>query len=343
LQWVTASSARALFWVDPGREPELLLWAAGSAQRRRVKSGRDTVAITPEGVVQFEARFDELEPDTLYCYSIDGLTEPLGFRTAPANPDDAARFVAFGDSGTGSVYQRALFAALNTVPYGFALHLGDLAYESGSRAELQSYFFGVYGSLTQSFAVYPVAGNHDYRTQAAAPLLESFSLPDNAPAGRRERFYSFDWGAAHLVGLDTENMDAVQLDWLERDLSQNTGRWSIVFGHRPLYSSGEAGGNAGLRVALAPIFQRHSVRLVLAGHEHHYERSRPIGGVTYFVSGGGGRGTRPVSRSSFTAYSEQVLHFLFIEATPQALVVHAIDGTGREFDGTRITRQVDEN
>jgi 2',3'-cyclic-nucleotide 2'-phosphodiesterase (5'-nucleotidase family) len=51
---------------------------------------------------------------------------------------------------------------------------------------------------------------------------------------------------------------------------------------------------------LEPILRRHHVDLVLAGHDHHYERTHPIDGITYVVSGGGCKTTR-VGRSDFTA------------------------------------------
>jgi hypothetical protein len=56
------------------------------------------------------------------------------------------------------------------------------------------------------------------------------------------------------------------------------------------------------------------------------------------VTGGGGRGTRPVGHSSFTAFSEAVIHFVFVEVTGSRLVLHAIDGAGREFDQALIER-----
>jgi hypothetical protein len=72
--------------------------------------------------------------------------------------------------------------------------------------------------------------------------------------------------------------------------------------------------------------------LVLSGHDHDYERTAPLNGVTYVVTGGGGRGTRNVGHSSFTAFSQEVIHFVFVEAQGPRLVLHAIDATGREFD-----------
>ena len=108
--------------------------------------------------------------------------------------------------------------------------------------------------------------------------------------------------------------------------------WTVVFGHRPPFSSGEHGGDDAFRTHFVPVLERYQVQLVLSGHEHDYERTKILNGVTYVVTGGGGRGTRPVGRSSFTAFSEAVEHFVFVEVEGSRLVLHAIDGAGREFD-----------
>jgi hypothetical protein len=57
------------------------------------------------------------------------------------------------------------------------------------------------------------------------------------------------------------------------------------------------------------------------------------------VSGGGGRGTRSVGSSSFTAFSEAVCHFLYITVDGDELTLHAIDGVGDEFDSLLLRRQ----
>ncbi len=64
----------------------------------------------------------------------------------------------------------------------------------------------------------------------------------------------------------------------------------------------------------------------------------PQNGVAYVVTGGGGRGTRPVGSSSFTAFAADVIHFLYLEVGVDELVMHAIDGTGAEFDSMVIAR-----
>lgn len=282
------------------------------------------------------AKADGLEPGNGYCYELVGLTAPAGFRTAPAlAAASPVRFVAFGDSGSGNADQLALRDQLLTVPFDLIVHTGDLAYEGGTGAQIERSVFRVYAPLLRSFPFYPVLGNHDYETEGGLPFLRAFLLPENGDA---ERFYSFDWGSVHFVGLDTEQIGSRQAGWLDADLKQNRLPWTVVFGHKPPFSSGEHGSSSDFRSHFVPVLERHAVTLVLSGHDHDYERSKPLNGVTYVVTGGGGVGTRPVSSGSFTAFAEAVIHFVFVEVTERELLLHAIDGTGREFDQLFIER-----
>jgi acid phosphatase type 7 len=284
-------------------------------------------------------RLEGLAPSTTYCYSLRGLTEKVGFRTAPAPAsNEPVRFVAFGDSGTGSSGQYAVMDQIMTVPFDLVLHTGDVAYDTGTLSQIERTFFGVYGALSRSFAITPVSGNHDYSTDSAKPFRDVFMLPENGGPGGTERWFSFDWGQVHFVGLDTERMGSEQAAWLAADLASSTKPWKIAYAHRPAFSSGYHGSSAAFRAYFHPLLAEHGVALVLNGHEHNYERVKPQDGVTYIVTGGGGRGTRSVGTSSFTAFSEDVLHFLQVEVFEDELIVHAIDGTGREFDSVLIPR-----
>jgi acid phosphatase type 7 len=288
---------------------------------------------------QYIAKLGNLEPGATYCYELPGLMNRAGFVTAPErDQNDTVHFVAWGDSGSGGPEQRAVLRQIHTVKFDLMLHLGDIAYEHGRPEELQARHFSVYAKLLRNFPMYAVAGNHDYATLSGEPLRQAFVLPENGGELGRERWYSFDWGPVHFVGLDTEALSTEQADWLRADLAQKRLPWTVVFGHRPPYSSGEHGSSLDVREAFGPILEAHGVDLVLSGHEHDYERTEPINGITYIVSGGGGRELRPVGTSSFTGFSESVLHFLAGEATANHLALHAIDGIGREFDQVYLTR-----
>ncbi len=334
VQRTTESSVVLLFTTAAGGpDPRLEVRSAGVEPRRL----EPTLEGTFEAARQWRVEVEGLKANTYYCYALEGLTRPLGFRTAPpADSRQPVRFVAFGDSGSLRPEQRLVRDEMMRLPFDLMLHTGDVAYEGGRLSDFESKFFGVYAPLLASLPIFPVAGNHDYRTDDAEPFRRVFALPENGGVPGRERWYSFDWGPVHFVALDTEQIASEQVDWLQRDLSRNHRKWTIAYLHRPPYSSGKHGGDSQVREVFAPIFERYRVPLVLAGHDHDYERTVAIRGVTYVVTGGGGRGTRPVGRSPFTAFSEDVLHFLYVEVLGEELRLHAIDGTGQRFDSLRL-------
>lgn len=217
------------------------------------------------------------------------------------------------------------------------MHTGDLAYTRGTRDELQRHVFDVYAGVLSQFALLPASGNHEYGTGDAAPFREAFARPENGGPAGRERWYSFDWGDAHFVALDTERTGATQAAWLDADRGANRLPWTIAYGRRPPFSSGDHGGDDAVRRHFVPLFEQHRVKLVLSGHDHDDERSKPRGGVTYVVTGDGG-GTRPVGRSDFTAFGAAVIHFVDVTIAGAELARHAIDGLGNEFDAPRPRR-----
>jgi acid phosphatase type 7 len=326
--WVTTEPVGAHVNVATPGEP------ARSALARE-----ESVILRTSGEKQMWTEVDALSPDTIYCYTLadekQALTQPTGLRTAPpADGPQPVRFLAFGDSGGGGSDQYALLQQMYTVPYDLMIHTGDVAYDNGTIQQYEDNVFGVYADLFRNIPFFPSSGNHDYRTLSGAPFRDVFNLPgDNG-----EKWYSYDWGRVHFVALDTEADYRTQAAWLDEDLARSTAPWKIVYMHRPPYSSGSHGSDTALRKALEPVLARHQVQLVLAGHDHNYERILPQKGTHYVVTGGGGIGTRAVGSSSFTALSVAVIHFVYGEVFEDELVLHAIDGMGREFDSVRIPR-----
>jgi hypothetical protein len=164
------------------------------------------------------------------------------------------------------------------------VHLGDIAYGSGTYTELESHFFTVYRDILDDVPFWPSIGNHEYVTNEGDPYINVYVLPRQAlDPVHHERYYSFDYGNAHFVSLDSnpEMFDAIgsgsgtddELDWLAADLAASTADWKIVFFHHPAYSSGEHGNEADVDAQFVPIFQEHGVDLVLNGHDHDYERT----------------------------------------------------------------------
>ena len=157
-------------------------------------------------------------------------------------------------------------------------------------------------------------------------ILPRVELSAEAPNPRA----SSEARAAARRGSSTRR--AAQLSWIEADLSSTHQPWKIAVFHRSPYSSGtEHGSDLTVRAAFGPLFERYGVQLVLSGHEHDYQRSTPINGVTYIISGAGGR-TRGTGEDTFTAVSWSVLHFTDVNVYRDHLLVRAIDQDARGFD-----------
>jgi calcineurin-like phosphoesterase family protein len=335
IQNVTTSSAAVLFTTrEVAASPQLRLSRPRQLGAVEVPAEADPSDATGH---QRRALLTGLEPATTYCYEIAGWTAPVGFRTAPAAGTGArVRFLVFGDSG--GAYRDIVRREMDSVPFDLMLHAGDIAYERGSLAEFEATFFATYAGLIARFPIFPASGNHEYGTEAAAPYRQVFALPENGAPSGVERWFSFDWGDIHFVALDTEQVGVEQSSWLERDLASTARAWKVVYMHKPPYSSGTHGSSLDVRDAFSPSFERYGVQLVVSGHDHDYERMKPIAGVTYVVSGGGGVGLRAVGSSEFTAYSQSVLHFLHAEQEGDTLLLRAIDTAGTIIDSIRIAR-----
>ena len=120
-----------------------------------------------------------------------------------------------------------------------------------------------------------------------------------------DRYYTFSEGIVQFFALDT-NPNAAweqQLRWLEDNLASSLATWKIVFGHHAIYSSGKHGRNSDLIRRLTPLFSKYGVQLYCNGHDHHYERTKPIDGTVYLTAGGGAS-TRSVGKSEWTEFAD---------------------------------------
>ena len=314
---------------------------------------------------QHEATLTDLNASTTYVYtpSVDGVALSRGdaFVTAPPTGSGTVRFIAFGDSGIGSSAQYQLASLMSADAFDFAVHTGDVVYGTttsigaGGYPQLHKWFFDVYRDWLRSRPMYLSIGNHDEEANRAAPYRDVFVLPTNGASStypeHSERFYSFDYGPAHVVVLDTElafqstTRRQVQLQWLEEDLAATTQPWKIAVFHRSPYSAGgEHQSDLAVRAAFAPIFDRHHVDLVLSGHEHDYERSVPIretadgGPTTYIVTGGGGAKLYAAASAWWTAASRSAYHYMRGGIDGCRLTIEAIGLDGEAFDSTVIDK-----
>jgi predicted phosphodiesterase len=340
-----------------------LVWRTGdgSSAKARVSAGADGAwlegTVVEEKSGRFAARFGGLEPSTTYRYQIVADEEVLAeasTRTAP-KPGEPFRFIAFGDSGTGSKEQFRLAERMTPWEPRLILHTGDLIYPFGARRDYGKKFYLPYAPLLSAAPIYACIGNHDVFTDRGMPLIEEFVLPQNAPPGETpERHFWFDFGDVRFAGLDSnlprEELRDRAAPWLDRLLADAGDRWKVVFFHHPVYTNAKHDPTDRIRETLVPVLDARRVELVLVGHNHLYERSHPIrggavveagGGTVYITTGAGGAGlySRRAKPSPELAVQFDARHsFTVIDVSAETLSLRQIDIEGEVVDEAVIRR-----
>ena len=100
------------------------------------------------------------------------------------------------------------------------------------------------------------------------------------PRFPRQSNYSFDYADAHFLCLDAnvyvDPTDAALQAWIERDLSGTDAIWKFVVYHHPAFNVGAEHYQEQHMRVLSPLFERHGVDFALHGHEHTYQRTKPL-------------------------------------------------------------------
>jgi predicted phosphodiesterase len=343
-----ATLARGPYLQRLTRNSVTVVWntrtpAACSLAVRRANAAPRIVA-GPTGTVCALA-VGGLEADTEYHYlpRADGvpLTGESTFRTDGTS--GRITFLVLGDSGCGCPTQLAVRDQMLASPADFIVHTGDMIYRKILRPEdFDQQIFAVYGPL--------MLGNHDRERDDGVIWRDAFFTPANNPAGAKD-YYSFDYGNAHVAVIDSNastGRKSPQYRFLDRDLAASRAAWKLVVFHHTIYSSGKHGGAARIRKNLTPLFDQHEVAAVFMGHDHSYERTKPLRdgrvvgageGTTYVTTGGGGKSIRPVGTSGFTAYSESAFHFTRVTVDRDQLRLEMVRADGVVRDDCLLPRR----
>jgi hypothetical protein len=356
--------------------------ASGETEWRPALAVRDSRAIqTRQGeLLTRRARLEGFTPGTLVEYEVWSGGRSAGrsaFRTAPASgslatasgatttasgamasASDTVRVLAFGDSGWGSESQIRLARLMPQEPFDLIVHAGDIAYQNGSDEDFTLRHFRAYQDLMARVPFFPTPGNHDLRADGWGPYRRAFQWPNPRPDAL---YYSFRWADILFLALDTTSETGAgdelragngdQLEWLTETLDQGRTdpgvRWLVVTMHHPLFSGATGlsghGSDKALRRVLGPLFEQYGVDLVLAGHDHHYERMLPLFeerpvepgcGPVYVLTGGGGASpfARKIMPTRRAAMALLRYHIVRLTVTTDKIVGRAVDERGEEID-----------
>ncbi|MBY0404101.1 MAG: metallophosphoesterase, partial [Cyanobacteria bacterium] len=173
--------------------------------------------------------------------------QPLLFSTIPLTPE-MKRFAVLGDPGSGTQDQWDIAKQLKKEhakqPFGSVLVMGDNVYEDGEPQLFEERLYKPYQSLYEKgVRFFPVLGNHDVRKGYGDMQLNYMGAPSfySIPLHKDLELFALDT-TTFLPGYEecydkdpalAQKKTEVQLQWLEKALSESKAKFKIVFGHYP--------------------------------------------------------------------------------------------------------------
>ena len=164
----------------------------------------DRQATDAEARTIHEVHLTGLDPATTYSYRVrfgNQVLSPASFTTAPPPGTPNWRMVVYGDNRSNPATHARNVAQIMKLDPGLVINSGDLV-AAGSRYEQwKTQYFDPLRGLAEHVALFPCLGNHE---QNAVHYYNYHSLPDD----QGEVYYSFDYGNAHFIALNSNAQDA---------------------------------------------------------------------------------------------------------------------------------------
>ena len=255
-----------------------------------------------------------------FRYAIEtesGMTKPVSF-TMPAEEESDFSFLYLGDVQASGTDELEAWGEMTGGAYEanpdikFGIIGGDLVNNGQTITEWQA-LLGRASGVFSRIPLMTVPGNHESNHSSGKPKMytDLLNLPENGPSGFPEEFYSFDYGDAYFLMLNSnvflnEQLNAGSMteadfdrikSWMASDLAASDAAWKIVVMHHPAY---EVVGDSAARKVMsewAPVFEKAQVDLVFCGHQHVYMRTEPMyenridhdNGITYVMGNSGSK------------------------------------------------------
>jgi tartrate-resistant acid phosphatase type 5 len=268
----------------------------------------------------------------------------------------SVRFVAMGDTGTGSVAQKKIANAISAKCQkdgcDFVQLLGDNLYQSGASSVddpiWDEKFEIPYAAIDLDF--WAVLGNHDYGHDGAGTDFPKGKVQiDYTQKSKKWKmpaaYYQKTFGDLEIFGLDTNmqmfGQDAAQKTAMKGWIGASIATWKIAVGHHPYKSNGPHG-NAGSydNIPISGPWTGKGVKdfmdevvcgkvdLYLSGHDHSRQwLNVSCQGTELAVSGAGAKATK-LTGNNPVLFQSLELGFLYLVAADKTLTCEFVDEDG---------------
>lgn len=346
------ATSQAITWLMPKNGPARVQYAEAQGFAGDFNAARQ-VAVSGEPFAggtyyRYTVTITALNPGTEYLYRVgrDGRwSSPATFSTAPAKVTDFT-FLYLGDVHYGfAAWAGMLEKVYRKHPcIRFALLGGDLT-DDGNDEGAWLDFMGAAAGLFSRIPVMPTKGNHDGRM-----YMDFFALPQNGPRGLEKEFYSFAYGDAHFIALNSsKNVSERAKQWLREDLEATDKKWKFVFFHHPAYPAfaDYKGIDRSIRENWISILEEDNVDMVFVGHQHLYMRTHPLYreevqtdayGIVYVMGNSGPKLYGLGQTFPYIARAETGSNYQLIEISGDTLTLTARKDNGELIERFTITK-----
>ncbi len=176
------------------------------------------------------------------------------------------------------------------------LPLGDLQYNSGAYSDFIASYDPTWGRFKS--ISHPVPGNHE----GSASGYFKYWGSQAGTAGKG--WYSYNVGSWHILAINSQQCSQTgcgagseQEKWVKADLAANPKACTLAYWHQPRWASGSANGDNAYMSTIYTDLYNSNADVVLAGHNHAYERFAPMNpsgardnarGIQEIIAGTGG-------------------------------------------------------
>lgn len=377
-QIITQDSAtsRTVMWQADGPVKDAVFRLTSPNGMKQIHPESNTLVQDNDTTTCYTVRLTGLKSGTHYEGTIQmgGEEIPLPINTASSRTQTFQALLVC-DSQCGETYEtfrQLLTRAFARHPEAaFLADIGDLTDNGQSSWHWNSFLSVLTDSPARAIPFVPVMGNHecyglDWQFALPRRYLATFSLPDNGSRAFSGYYYSFDYGPAHFIVLNTQiaELDKLkpgllqeELLWLRQDAAVSKKSWKIVLMHKDILAydeyqpgTGHTGGISDVGHAFMQTFEQLGIDLVLTGHMHTYRNRGHIragkpaeDGPLYIMSGPSGNEQYTVPADPL--YDRKAIaqptreNYLLLEVTPHTLQIsdYTVDGT--EIDRSTLTKE----
>lgn len=289
------TSTRTISWqTDLTDAPQFVEYKIMGSENITRKQAITKILNTDLGDYQIHSlTLIELNPNTTYSYRVGTDTtysDWYTFSTASKEANFSALIFPDSQCSDYTVWGDTVNSAIAEHPTSqFFINMGDLVDNGASFYQWQAWFDGA-KPLLPLIPIAPIEGNHeayslDWKFTLPTLYLSLFDVPQNGAETLLGQTYSFDYGDAHFVVLDSQekeldayqpNLIGKQIPWLTQDLAATKKKWKIILIHRGLFNHPDTANLNNLGKAFMPIFDQYHVDVVFTAHIHSYGRTRPL-------------------------------------------------------------------